>query len=69
VILATRKSEDVFHEMPFVIIDGDGAKLVIKRMGVLVVVCDQEEEPLAKVVPGFNEKVLTLLTKDEKGAV
>ena len=41
----------------------------LERMGVLVVVCDQEEEPLAKVVPGFNDKVLTLLTKDQKGVV
>jgi hypothetical protein len=69
VILGTRKSEDVLHEMSFVIIDTRGPKLAIKRMGVSVIVCHQKEKPLGKVVPGWADGVLTLLTKDQKGEI
>ena len=70
VILGTRKSEDVLHEMSFVIIDTKGPKLAIKRMGVSVIVCDQKEELLGKVVPGYyGDGSLTLLTKDQKDEI
>ena len=71
VILATRNSRELIHEMSFVIIDGDDPKLGIKRMGSLTIICDQEEDQLGKVVPGttFQDGDLTILTKNLEGNI
>ena len=63
-ILATRKSPELIHEMPFVILDGEDPKLAIKRMGRLTIVCGEEEEQLGKVVPDYQDGRLTILTKN-----